>query len=83
MPRRDNVGEFGVHMADAGDSGSGVWYAVMMLEDTVFATLTGDITFASGDITDYTFPKGFILRCPVTAYEVTSGSCVLVRDKSG
>lgn len=49
-------------------------FAITMLADTVFATLTG----TSGDaVTGATFPKGMTLYGNFTAVTLTSGSVVI------
>ena len=81
MHAGDHVGEFGSVDAKAGDSGTGNYFAIQMLEDTVFATLTGrGHSFVSGTVANYTYPKNLIKYGHWTAYDITSGSCTLYKS---
>ncbi len=75
-------GHFGKDVIDDTTEHEGNWYAIQMLEDTVFETLT-DGALESGTHTGKTFPAGFMYYGKFTVIKLTSGSCIAYRALVG
>lgn len=58
--------------------------AILVVEDTVFATLTGTISLhGTSALADATFPAGVLLRGHFTAITLTSGVVLIGLDAAG
>jgi len=67
MKGSDTITSTGAH--------TGTWWALDILEDTIFTLLTGNATGYAG----VTYPAGTILRGHFTAITLASGSIVAYR----
>ena len=73
----NNYAPFGAFFISDTDAhtASGGWYAITMIEDTVFNALTAN-NWAGDTHTGETFPKGLTIYGNFTAIVLTSGACI-------
>ena len=73
----DNYGPNGAYFISDTDTHTAAvnWYAITMIEDTVFATLTAS-NWSGDTFTGETFPKGLTIYGNFTAIVLTSGACI-------
>lgn len=55
----------------------GPWVAISMVEATTFSALT--MNGSTGTFTGVAFPAGFVLYGPISAFTLTSGTCVATK----
>ena len=68
------LGAYGFTFIDDTTATTGEWFAVQIVSDAVFATLTADgEAVITGTITSQTFPAGMIIYCSCKAITLTSG----------
>jgi hypothetical protein len=60
-----------------GAGAAGPWSAIAMVAETTFSALT--MSGGTGTFTGVAFPAGFVLYGPITAFTLTSGTCVAVK----
>lgn len=58
----------------AASGAAGPWSAISMVAATTFSAIT--IGNSTGTFTGVAFPAGFVLYGPITAFTLTSGTCV-------
>ena len=73
----DNYGPNGAYFISDTDNHAATnsWYAITMIEDTVFATLTAS-NWSGDTFTGETFPKGLTIYGNFTVIDLTSGACI-------
>jgi hypothetical protein len=56
---------------------TGIFYAIQVVQDAVFASITGNLTgFSGSPLTTTTFPAGTVIYGQFTALQLTSGRVI-------
>lgn len=72
------LGQNGTEMVTGTGAGTaGPWVAIQCVTDTVFAAFTAKDS--TGTYTGLTFPAHFIIRTPITAFTLTSGTVLATK----
>ena len=82
MAYLDRTGEHGGLLVTGTGANSGDFFAITMLTDTIFSTLTWSHTLPSGSITDFTFPKGVTIYGRITAFTLNDASYEVLAYKN-
>lgn len=75
-------GHFGKDIIADTAAHTGNWYALQMLQDTVFTAIT-DASLKSGSATARTYVAGFMYYGKISALTLASGSCIAFRALTG
>lgn len=68
------LGQNGGNLVDNTDSRSGNWFAIQILEEAQFTSLTDASLTVSGTLSAIVFPAGALVFGSFTAFELASGA---------
>lgn len=75
------LGQNGSDLVEDTTAMSGNWFAIQIIEEAQFATLTDASMKVTGTLGSCTFPAGCLIFGAFTAFELSSGAVLAYRTK--